>query len=229
MRGAKTRISYHHPRPSPDLIWIHRGLIAVVDPRPRHRQLCPRSTRSHASPCARRPLHRSARRRPCRILIVERSPLAILVVLHPRRPRQQQCVYECVLICRFYLCMCVLGLMAREQGNGAAMEYSSRGLRAYLVHAFTLPHARTMPSCLPAHGAEQRFLRLGARARRTKVPICNMPGSVCSWYSNRSSVEDNNQDPSNLEYVSSIVSTKLLGHVSPRTSPLGPQSCRHPP
>ena len=111
--------------------------------------------------------------------------------------------------------MCVLGPMAmeREQGNGAAVEYSSGGLQACLVHAFTLPHARTVPSCLAAHGAEQRFLRLGARARRTKVPICNMPGSVCSWYSNRSSVEDNNQEPSNLEYVSSIASTKSLGHV----------------
>ena len=150
----------------------------------------PGSTRSHASPCARRPLHRSARRRPLcqsarrcprRILIIERSPPVILVVLHPHRPRQQQCVYECVLICRFYLCMCVLGPTARKQGNGAAMVYSSRGLQASSVHAFTLPHARTVPSCLAAHGAEQRFLRLGARARRTKVPICNMPGSVCSW------------------------------------------------
>ena len=103
----------------------------------------------------------------------------------------------------------------REQGNGAAMEYSSGGLRACLVHAFILSHARTMPSCLAAHGAEQQFLRLGARAHRTKVPICNMPGSVCSWYSNRSSVEDNNGEPSNLEYVSSIASTKSLGHVSP--------------
>ena len=62
---------------------------------------------------------------------------------HPRRPRQQHYVYECVLICRFYLCMCVLGLMVREQGNGAAMEYSSGGLRACLVHAFTLPQLAT--------------------------------------------------------------------------------------
>ena len=140
---------------SPDRIWIHHGPIA---------SFVPGSTRSHASLCARRPLHRSARRRPRRILVIERSPPAILIVLHPHRPRQQQCVYECVHIDRFYLCMCVLGPTTREQGNGAAMEYSSRGLRACLVHAFTLPHARTVPSCLAAHGVELRFLRLGARA-----------------------------------------------------------------
>ena len=59
------------------------------------------------------------------------------------------CMSVCNSICRFYLCMCVLGptaAMEREQARewGAALEYSSGGLRACLVHAFTLPQLATM-------------------------------------------------------------------------------------